>query len=152
MRHLKRKRFNPAEYDYMDKMPLDGWFWEMIRRSSEYQTCFEKLEKKLTDARKKKGANPFRYPEYTEGKPVGKTCVAFWVQYADAYNLHYKGSKQKIENGIRRFLDTFLILNLESSIVGGLVIPKPHVRYVDFDFFTRPKIIGSEPVSVVMHT
>ena len=30
-------------YDYMDKMPLDGWMWEMIRRSKDYPTDFMEL-------------------------------------------------------------------------------------------------------------
>ncbi len=28
---------NPADYDYMDDMPLDGWFWEIIRRGEFYK-------------------------------------------------------------------------------------------------------------------
>lgn len=32
----KEIKFNPADYDYMDKMPFDGWVWEFIRRSASY--------------------------------------------------------------------------------------------------------------------
>lgn len=31
------------EYAYMDSMPLDGWFWEIIRRSPAYKTLCDEL-------------------------------------------------------------------------------------------------------------
>lgn len=35
--------FNPADYDYMDKMPLEGWFWEIIRRTEAYRLKYKEL-------------------------------------------------------------------------------------------------------------
>jgi len=42
MRKGKEKReryfkFNPADYDYMDSLPMEGWIWEFIRRSPKYK-------------------------------------------------------------------------------------------------------------------
>ena len=31
------------EYAYMDSMPLEGWFWEIIRRGSEYKKYYQDL-------------------------------------------------------------------------------------------------------------
>lgn len=36
MKKEKQITFNPADYDYMDDMPLDGWIWEFVRRNSGY--------------------------------------------------------------------------------------------------------------------
>jgi len=33
------------EYAYMDNMPLDGWFWEIIRRGENYRRLCEKINK-----------------------------------------------------------------------------------------------------------
>ena len=40
-------QFNPADYDYMDNLPLAGWMWEIIRRSKDYRVFYEKWEKTL---------------------------------------------------------------------------------------------------------
>lgn len=39
-----KKDFNPADYDYMDDMPLEGWIWEFIRRSQVYSIKLSQLE------------------------------------------------------------------------------------------------------------
>jgi hypothetical protein len=47
MKKEKKKeeiQFNPADYDYMDDMPLEGWIWEFIRRGEAYRFQFKKLE------------------------------------------------------------------------------------------------------------
>jgi len=37
MKREKEIKFNPADYEYMDKMSLEGWIWEFMRRSEEHQ-------------------------------------------------------------------------------------------------------------------
>src|SRR5208283_2122985 len=44
MKKKKEIGFNPTDYEYMDNMPLEGWIWEVIRRSQEYRTFYEKWE------------------------------------------------------------------------------------------------------------
>lgn len=39
--------FKPHEYAYLDGMPFEGWLWEIIRRSREYQTKFDEYVKEL---------------------------------------------------------------------------------------------------------
>jgi hypothetical protein len=48
MKKEKKKeeiQFNPADYDYMDDMPLERWMWEFIRRSQDYRDFYEKWRK-----------------------------------------------------------------------------------------------------------
>jgi hypothetical protein len=45
---MKKKKeaeiiFNPADYAYMDDMPLEGWVWEFERRSEDYKKAFVEL-------------------------------------------------------------------------------------------------------------
>jgi len=35
-------KFNPADYDYMDNMPFEGYIWEFIRRNHEYRKHYRK--------------------------------------------------------------------------------------------------------------
>lgn len=42
-------QFNPNDYDYMDDMPVDGWFWELIRRSDKYKFKYEEFAIKLKE-------------------------------------------------------------------------------------------------------
>lgn len=37
----KEIKFNPADYDYMDKIPLAGWIWEFVRRNKGYMKFFK---------------------------------------------------------------------------------------------------------------
>lgn len=39
----KRIKNLKQEYAYMDDLTRDGWFWEMIRRSDEYEQTYKKL-------------------------------------------------------------------------------------------------------------
>jgi hypothetical protein len=36
----KEIKFNPAGYKYMDDMPLEGWIWEFLRRSTLYRNSY----------------------------------------------------------------------------------------------------------------
>jgi hypothetical protein len=40
----KMCKFKPADYDYMDNMPLMGWLWEFERRSPKYNSDYKKLQ------------------------------------------------------------------------------------------------------------
>jgi hypothetical protein len=40
MKKKKEIEFNPADYDYMDDMPIEGWIWEFIRRSEKYKIAY----------------------------------------------------------------------------------------------------------------
>lgn len=37
------------EYNYMDKLPAEGWIWEIIRRTRKYQDFFKEAEKLSTN-------------------------------------------------------------------------------------------------------
>jgi hypothetical protein len=38
----------PAQYDYMDTLPLEGWMWEFIRRNGNYKILHEECKKPET--------------------------------------------------------------------------------------------------------
>lgn len=37
--------FNPSDYDYLNKIPLEGWMWEFIRRNREYRRLYSEIKK-----------------------------------------------------------------------------------------------------------
>lgn len=46
MKKEKEKvKFNPADYDYMDSMHLEGWIWEFIRRNRDYRWLYSEIKK-----------------------------------------------------------------------------------------------------------
>jgi hypothetical protein len=63
MRKKKEIEFNPADYDFMDNLPLAGWMWEIIRRSKDYRAFYDKLKK----SRDQKDTDyPILFNEYLE--------------------------------------------------------------------------------------
>jgi len=112
---IKKKQFefNPADYDYMDSMPLEGWIWEIIRRSEEYTKDYKELEIILTNSER----DAFSISEFfavAEKRSID--LVAFSLEFG--------------ANGLpREFIrvpdpDYFLV-------TGDLSIPKPQSKYID---------------------
>jgi hypothetical protein len=48
-RQKKEIQFNPADYNYLDDMPLEGWIWEIIRRSEKYMNSFNNFLRSQSD-------------------------------------------------------------------------------------------------------
>lgn len=48
----KEVKFNPADYEYMDKLPLEGWIWEFMRRSQAYKNLYSKIRDLITIERR----------------------------------------------------------------------------------------------------
>ena len=50
MKKGKKIEFNPADYNYVDNMPLEGWIREFMRRSEEhkqYWTAYKEMERRI---------------------------------------------------------------------------------------------------------
>jgi hypothetical protein len=55
------------EYAYMDKMPLKGWMWEIIRRSKDYRAFYKKWHRQIhKPANEKSDADRVVWEEYLE--------------------------------------------------------------------------------------
>jgi hypothetical protein len=63
----KEKEFNRSDYDYLDRLPLEGWIWEFIRRNESYRKHFSLQKKDATypfDCYDLYGLIPYRFYTY----------------------------------------------------------------------------------------
>ncbi len=136
----KEFKFNPADYDYMDDMPLDGWFWEFIRRNSEYDKIYSFLERVS-----------LKYPDLIEGSPDDLDPEALSLP------VHTWSTLKKLENNIRikPYIKQKRLLNPEHYLLiditktnNALAIPKSNIKYKDFKQ-NKPLINISKPLEFV---
>ncbi len=148
MKQYKAIAFDPAVYDYMDRMPLEGWFWEIIRRSNEYKAYYAELEKAFTGDSKKTNWGKYNQRllnDYRSGM-IGKTFLAldFWGKKIFENKILWPGVDVNLIE--KKVQENFLILSKDKKV--GYILPKPRTKYKDFDKYNRPKIIGVYPVKV----
>lgn len=113
-------KFNPADYDYMDELPLEGWIWEFIRRNPEYRKLYADCEK-IKPGEFKKALDKIN--------EIIKKC---------AVRAIFRLSDQPINS------EHFLLIDI-TLIPHFFCIPKPHIKYNQFREF-KPIIIGITPV------
>jgi len=114
--------FNPADYDYMDKLlPLKGWIWEIIRRSESYRHEYEKIEKAVTSS----------------SGEIDKVINYFKVKVKQ---MHLNVPLHPIEEPN---------LNYFLKIKRDICIPKPHAKYSDV--YKGLDIEGIVPVKVILY-
>lgn len=116
----KEVLFNPADYDYMKKMSYDGWMWEFIRRSENYNTAINQY-KLLKNSRDK----------YT---------VKQLIQTIHSLKIY---CNERVKTKIHQ--ETHFIFSYEKRKIG---IPKPDIKYCDFSPDMKPLIRGIFPIRV----
>lgn len=128
-----------ADYDYMDTMSMDGWFWEIIRRNKNYIKYFGEIEalgNQLMHIKKKT-----------------KNTEATLNQITDKFLEAYRELRVELWNdiNIRDFnklsQDTFLAI---PSFFGRKhrILPRPDAKYRDIKSYL-PKIRGSSiPIKI----
>jgi hypothetical protein len=121
MRKGKEKRgnglkFNPTDYDYMDSLPMEGWIWEFIKRSTKYKDFNQKCEQNLK-----------------KGWQAGKDSALF-KEYIDNFFPFFSWSSEDrsllVRNVITK-LNPIRIVNLEGigfSKIGECGIPHPLIK------------------------
>lgn len=123
-------KFYRADYDYMDDMPLEGWIWEIIRRSETYNREYEKLEKTV---KSKKGIAEALGIFQEEAEKMGIDIP---------YRFHFEKNFKKANQ------DYFLNIEL-NELDATIAIPKPQCKYINLD--ERISIKGTSPVIVIPH-
>jgi hypothetical protein len=116
---MSQLEFNAADYDYMDKMPLEGWIWEIVRRGESYKHEYEKIEKAAEESKAK----------------IDKLLSSFQSGVSKmGIDFHLKCAERRTFNP-----DYFLLIECEASLFIG--IPKPQSKYICLNAETQIKQI-----------
>lgn len=126
----KEFKFNSADYDYMDDMPLKGWMWEFIRRSTEYR-----------DVIKVKDAEIFE----KIAEDICEIEILSVITPKDKNKKHLIDYYSKYYSNIREGRDSCIIENdgsgnlkfMEKIFMG---VPFPKYKYIDFPDNLKPLI------------
>ena len=139
----KEIKFNPADYDYMNNMPLEGWFWEIIRRSQDYMASYKKLEE----------ANSTDFEK----------CLIDFINETKVFPnyMFFKGDAERRKKEIKsKCLKKYKHFALYSTVTTRthfrhkrieqeftvLALPVPTTKYCDFSVEFTPKIWGCSPM------
>jgi hypothetical protein len=90
----KNIEFNPADYDYMDSMPLEGWIWEFMRRSDEHKKYWSAY-KEMKDKYNKNEISSEELSEFRENHWFIKTDQSAWIY---KYYFSEKDPSEKWDN------------------------------------------------------
>lgn len=119
----KQIQSNPVyiQYAYMDKMPLEGWIWEFIRRSKSYRYEYEKVEEAVRNS----------------------------VEEIDKVINHFQEKVAQMNLNVHLHLNDEPNLNYFLKIKEGMYIPKPQAKYVDISKGIYIK--GTSPLEVASY-
>jgi hypothetical protein len=117
----------PDKYDYMDRLPMNGWAWEFVRRNEKYIEAFIKLEEKVKKGVWNDECNKILSELQNVASPTGLLIgrVSSNMHKTDRGNFltlnlpPYEGDRARLNKYFGR-----------SHHVG--VIPRPETRYCDF--------------------
>lgn len=130
------------EYDYMDEMPLEGWMWEFIRRTKTYREVLDYIQgQKGCDDIPSCVVALFKECRFPPGvdQIASETCFIHETELSKALNdNHYEITAQPRKE------------NLLLTFHRGL--PKPSVRYCDFEDNQKPRVAGLVPVSYMNYS
>lgn len=110
---------NPAEYDYMDNMPLEGWIWEFIRRKKEYQAAYKEIEKVVLQSLKNKTAMQRAEMNTAVTSRLNNELEEMSIRFCEVKDYRHPPDPQY-----------FLNVPANCKIVS---IPKPQTKYCDVD-------------------
>lgn len=164
----KEIEFNPADYDYMDSIPLEGWVWEIIRRSSKYKNIYDRTYFKFDPDDPKYNKFVSNIIKETDILP---TVLSFSLEETKKFPTGLKhlftifSAENKKDKGKNSYSDEPIIhhkyrifggslnalfqetLNIAKEVrITLLGIPDPNVKYSDFTIGNTPKICGLSPI------
>jgi hypothetical protein len=128
------------EYAYMDKLPLEGWAWEMIRRGQDYPRLVDEC---LRD-RKGIHTNP-KYKSAERALIKRKLFMRSWEKKFAAIGLDVmfdEGEHSKDHYRVVKFRDHY-----ETNY---LALPDFEKKYIEFNI--KPSIIGTRSVKHVEYS
>lgn len=137
----KEVHFNPDDYDYMDVMPLEGWFWEIIRKSQDYKNAYNKInDYGLGDIQEHISA-------FIHQTRILPTVISFKAKPNLSKRREYLFKRYK---HIFFFAQFSTITNFrtkkEYKEFVFLGIPAPDFKYSDFPSDYKPKLWGCSPI------
>lgn len=108
MKKKKEINFNPADYEYMDDMPIEGWIWEFIRRSEEYKIAY--------NARREKYGKYEKFKDFAE---LLEQCEDSFFKshsikpyYSEDYKEKWSPGKRFIYSGVSK-IHPLKVMNLK---------------------------------------
>lgn len=130
-------------YDYMNTMPLEGWFWEIIRRSPAYMTACKELLEAWQDAEKRNSDFPALLKKL-EGLGLGINSGFLGTRLN-----HKLGFSDDYDELMEKNFYLFRFHPLQTDDGGELEygdgaafhgVPNPERAYVDFERCQKPLI------------
>lgn len=142
-RYQKLAEYIREQYDYMDNMPSEGWFWEIIRRNPDYISDYNYL---------KEYAAKFDSDGYIiEESDINLSDDEFIKIGEKAAQCHNRISDTGLlgiyprENN-NYVSNQYIFLTLPAGPYNYL--PNPNVKYSDFPHDVKPRIKGLTPIEV----
>lgn len=134
------KKIKRSDYDYLDELTPSGWAWELIRRSSVYREAIHDTQKAIRLYNEK-----YRKRKDIESKRFGAVILGEVVLFLS--DLYEKTALYCpiVDKNIK--LDTHII-HTDGAL--SIAIPKPEVRYCDFDTDFRPQFDDILPFKMAM--
>lgn len=131
------------KYAYMDKMPLEGWAWEFIRRNASYKTLYDEIKRDFNSMKSLKGITDFnsvlnKIEKHPVNDKLSRMRNEFHIRVGvDSFNIR-TGFYQKTPKEV----DNFLAAE-ELSIF--IAVPNPDKAYNEFRY-RKPSILGATSV------
>ncbi len=133
----KERSASPAQTEKepssFDKLPVEGWFWELIRRDGRFRKRFEQIDR----AAQEYAATRLSPDEYARE-------LKSYLAHLRRYGLHTSGPAAA-EDLIRRLkTECYLLLPVPGKD-GLLAVPRPLAAYLDFGEGLKPGPWKAEP-------
>lgn len=139
----------PDKYDYMDKLPMNGWAWEFLRRNKEYIEAFNKLEELVAgdvwnDECKERLSELQRLASNT-GLLIGRISSPL----NNEKRKYYLTLKMPPYEGDKATLNKYFGSSHHISMV-----PRPENSYYDYfsEIITKKKIQGDKLYELFLHS
>lgn len=131
----KKITFNPADYDYFNHLPLEGWIWEFIRRNYQYRKLYSEFIKPVSK----------REPYYK--KPLDHLLREFCMESNRDYEYRYPLDPEQFL--IVRNNNPLLKIKKGKRIIDGNVtlgLPNPDIKYTDLKPY-KPVILQRDIIA-----
>lgn len=129
-------------YDYMDTMPLEGWFWEVIRRSFDYRSRYQELFTLCANDEK-----PPRNVILDQIKKIEELGLKIPSGILDGEGRNDEGLEWKGVNGPDRYNElmemNYLLIKPNDEYCGPVffnAVPRPEVKFCNFESWQKPDI------------
>ncbi len=110
----------------LDNLPVEGWFWELIRRDGRFRKRFEQIDRTAQEY----AATRLSPGEYAR-------ALKSYLAHLRRYGLHTSGQAPLEVLGRRLKTECYLLLPVPGKD-DLLAVPRPQVAYLDFGDGLKP--------------